>query len=85
MKKNKKAKVEEKVEAVENDVVELEPLTVEQEIGALRRVHEYLREFDRVPGSMASTWSQMLDTIAVVANSLIAKLPEEELQKMKNQ
>ncbi len=49
-------------------------LTTEQEIGALRKVHQFLSEFDRVPGNMCAPWSQMLDTVAVVANSLIAKL-----------
>lgn len=54
---------------------EAQTLTTEQEIGALRKVHEFLSAFDRVPGSMSAQWSQMLDTVAVVANSLIAKLP----------
>ena len=49
-------------------------LSSEDEIACLRKVHEFLREYDRVPGSVASTWSQMLDTVAVVANSLISKL-----------
>lgn len=49
-------------------------LSLEDEIACLRKVHEFLREYDRVPGALASTWSQMLDTIAVVANSLISKL-----------
>lgn len=48
-------------------------LTTEQEIQALRSVHEFLSEFDRVPGFLANKWSQALDTIAVVANSLIGK------------
>jgi predicted translin family RNA/ssDNA-binding protein len=72
------------IENVEGDVVETKDfeikdtslLSAEQEIGALRTVHEFLSEFDRVPGSLSSKWSQMLDTIAVVANSLIGKLPK---------
>jgi hypothetical protein len=51
----------------------LQKLTAEQEINALRSVHKFLSEFDRVPGALATTWGQALDTIAVVANSLIAK------------
>lgn len=55
---------------------ELPKLTSEQEISALRSVHQFLAEYDRVPGSLASKWSQALDTIAVVANSLIGKAQE---------
>ena len=86
MKKNKKVQ-EEVIESTETkieDAINIEPLSIQQEIGALRKVHEYLSEFDRVPGSMSASWSQMLDTIAVVANSLIAKLPKEELQVENN-
>jgi len=63
--------------------VEVKPITLlsEQEIGALKKVHAYLSEFDRVPGSMASSWSEMLDTIAVVVNSLISKLEPEKLDE----
>lgn len=61
--------------------VNVESLLPEQEIGALRKVHEFLSGFDRVPGSMSAQWSQMLDTVAVVANSLIAKLPKSEVQE----
>lgn len=53
--------------------VTIQTLTAEQEINALRSVHTFLSNFDRVPGSMATTWGQALDTIAVVANSLISK------------
>lgn len=52
---------------------ELPVLTTEQEIAALRSVHEFLSKFDRVPGFLANQWSQALDTVAVVANSLIRK------------
>lgn len=55
-----------------------EVLLTEQEVGALRKVHQFLSEFDRVPGSMSAQWSQMLDTVAIVANSLIAKLPKQD-------
>jgi hypothetical protein len=51
-------------------------LTAEQEINALRSVHEFLSQFDRVPGFLANKWSQALDAVAVVANSLIAKATE---------
>lgn len=51
-------------------------LTAEQEINALRSVHEFLTQFDRVPGFLANKWSQALDAVAVVANSLIAKATE---------
>ncbi len=52
---------------------ELPSLTSEQEIQALRSVHEFLSSFDRVPGFLTNKWSQALDTVAIVANSLIAK------------
>jgi hypothetical protein len=72
------------VEPNVNDSVDIkvpaQELLAEQEISALRRVHEFLSAFDRVPGSMSAQWSQMLDTVAVVANSLIAKLPKTEEQ-----
>lgn len=48
-------------------------LTAEQEINALRAAHQFFSNFDRVPGFLANQWSQALDTIAVVANSLIGK------------
>lgn len=48
-------------------------LTTEQEINALRAAHQFFSNFDRVPGFLANQWSQALDTVAVVANSLIAK------------
>lgn len=51
-------------------------LTSEQEINALRSVHEFLSQFDRVPGFLTNKWSQALDAVAVVANSLIAKATE---------
>jgi hypothetical protein len=51
-------------------------LNAEQEISALRAAHEFFSNFDRVPGFAANQWSQALDTIAVVANSLIAKHTE---------
>lgn len=59
------------------ETVTLQKLTPDQEINALRGVHKFLSDFDRVPGSLASTWAQALDTIAVVANSLIAKKTPE--------
>lgn len=48
-------------------------LTTAQEINALRAAHQFFSNFDRVPGFAANQWSQALDTIAVVANSLINK------------
>ncbi len=57
---------------------ELPTLTSEQEIAALRSVHDFLSKFDRVPGFLANQWSQALDTVAVVANSLIKKAQEND-------
>jgi len=48
-------------------------LTTEQEINALRAAHQFFSNFDRVPGFLTNQWSQALDAIAVVANSLIGK------------
>jgi hypothetical protein len=59
-------------------VVKPEAILPEQEIGALRKVHQFLSDFDRVPGSLSAQWSQMLDTVAIVTNSLIAKLPKDD-------
>jgi len=74
----------ENTEVQDNDVVEVavesQILSSEQEVGALRKVHEFLSEFDRVPGTLTAQWSQMLDTVAVVANSLLAKLPRPDEQ-----
>jgi hypothetical protein len=61
-------------------VAELPILTTEQEIAALRSVHEFLSKFDRVPGFLANQWSQALDTVAVVANSLIRKATDANAQ-----
>lgn len=63
---------------VTNEVEPTQVLSVEQEIGALRRVHEFMASFDRVPGSHAAQWGQALDTIAVVANSLIEKFRQQQ-------
>lgn len=52
---------------------DLPNLSTEQEIQALRSVHEFLSSFDRVPGYLTNKWSQALDTVAIVANSLIGK------------
>lgn len=51
-------------------------LSTEQEISTLRAAHQFFSNFDRVPGFAANQWSQALDAIAVVANSLIAKHTE---------
>lgn len=67
---------EETTEATATATQELPVLTTEQEIAALRSVHEFLSKFDRVPGFLANQWSQTLDTVAVVANSLIKKATE---------
>lgn len=56
-------------------------LAPEQEVGALRRVHEFMTNFDRVPGSLAVQWGQALDTIAVVANSLIEKMRQARAEE----
>lgn len=70
---------EQTTEATENTVTtpaDLPVLTADQEIAALRSVHDFLSKFDRVPGFLANQWSQALDTVAVVANSLIRKATE---------
>lgn len=59
--------------STETAAVSTPSLTTEQEINALRAAHQFFSNFDRVPGFLASQWSQALDTIAVVANSLIGK------------
>ena len=53
--------------------VVLNELSVAEEINALRNVHVFLSNFDRVPGALAAEWAQTLDAIAIVANSLISK------------
>jgi hypothetical protein len=63
----------ETTEATPEVAVTSPTLTTTQEINALRATHEFFSNFDRVPGFAASQWSQALDTIAVVANSLINK------------
>lgn len=69
----------------ENDTVEAPEVSVsappqklqpEQEIHTLRAAHQFFSNFDRVPGYAANQWSQALDAIALVANSLIAKHTE---------
>ena len=52
---------------------EPQTLTKEQQIQALRAVHTFLSDFDRVPGALAAQWSQAQDAIGLVANSLIAE------------
>lgn len=68
----------ETTETTEQPAVELQhqKLTAEQEIQTLRNVHTFLSNYDRVPGSLTNQWSQVLDAIALVANSIIAKAAE---------
>lgn len=70
------AKAVETTETTEAPVAQ--KLTSTQEIEGLRAVHQFLSTFDRVPGNLTSTWSQVLNTVAAVANSLIAKAEETE-------
>lgn len=60
-------------DTTENAATQNPTLTTDQEIGALRAAHQFFSNFDRVPGFLTNQWSQALDTIAVVANSLINK------------
>lgn len=53
--------------------IEIQELTQQQEIGALRAAHSFFSSFTGVPGHSAAQWGQALDAIAVVANSLIKK------------
>lgn len=76
MAKGKKAAKEE----VQVQQPPAQKLDTAQEINALRAAHQFFSNFDRVPGNYTNAWSQALDAIAVVANSLIAK--SEESQKV---
>jgi hypothetical protein len=63
--------------STETAATPIQKLTADQEIQALRVAHQFFSTFDRVPGFLANQWSQALDAVAVVANSLIAKsVPE---------
>ena len=53
-------------------------LNKQEQIQALTAAHRFFSDFDRVPGSAANVWAQALDTIAVVANSLIAETQKPE-------
>lgn len=52
---------------------QVQELTTEQEINALKQAHKFFAEYTGVPGFLATNWGQALDTIAIVANSLISK------------
>lgn len=53
-----------------------ERLSKGQQLAALKQVFEFLSNYDRVPGSLTSTWSQVLDALALVHNSLVSELSE---------
>ena len=62
----------------------LEKLSPEEEIGGLKVVHEFLQEFE-VKAKYAHVWSQVLDNIAKITNSLISKDQEAKLQGLKKE
>ena len=57
-----------------------EPLTAQQQVQALQNVVNYLQDFDRVPGSQASQWAQVIDALVYVANSIVANANSSETQ-----
>ena len=62
---------------VQSEQLEVEePLSKVQQLSALKQVFEFLSNYDRVPGNLTSTWSQVLDALARVHNSLVTELSE---------
>jgi len=51
-------------------------LTEDQEIQNLNGVISWLQNFDRVPGSHATSWGQVIEALVVVHNSLVLKKNE---------
>lgn len=52
---------------------QIQELSAQDEIAALRSAHDFFGSYQNVPGFAAAQWGRALDTIALVANSLISK------------
>jgi hypothetical protein len=64
------------VEVQQQPLAPEERLSKGQQLAALKQVFEFLSNYDRVPGNLTSTWSQVLDALALVHNSLVSELSE---------
>ncbi len=58
-------------------------LSKEDQLNAIRQVFQFLSDYDRVPGSLSSTWSQLLDALALVHNSIASELETKEAKTTK--
>ena len=64
---------DEKTEQKET-VIDVNNMGPAEHVAVLKSVHGFLSNFDRVPGSLAGAWSQNLDAIAYVVNSINAQV-----------
>ena len=52
------------------DQPQIQKLTKQQKVDALRQVHQFLSNFDRVPGFLANQWFQTIQAVALVCDNI---------------
>lgn len=55
-------------------MTEVRALTKEEQLDVLVKIHTFLSNYDRVPGAFASQFAQVLEGLALVANSVQVEL-----------
>lgn len=55
-------------------MTEFKSLTKEEQLEILVKIHGFLSSYDRVPGAFASQFAQVLEGLALVANSVQSEL-----------
>lgn len=57
-------------------MTEVRALTKEEQLDVLVKIHTFLSNYDRVPGAFASQFAQVLEGLALVANSVQLEVRE---------
>lgn len=55
-------------------MTEVKTLTKEEQLDVIVKIHNFLSNYDRVPGAFASQFAQVLEGLALVANSVQKEL-----------
>lgn len=55
-----------------------ETLSKSDQLSALKQVFKFMSNYDRVPGNFTTTWSQCLDALALVHNSIASELEQSQ-------
>jgi hypothetical protein len=57
---------------------EVRVLSKEEQLNVLVQIHQFLSNYDRVPGAFASQFAQVLEGLALVANSIQSEVKTTE-------